>query len=245
MRKLFFIFLFSISVVSAQTIIERQVYGSAGKSEILNGTDYSYTIGEVVVTTETIGSTILTQGFQQPERITSPDSIVYELQNASCKDAKDGLIRIVSLPNCTLSALQVFFWNDGDTSRIKTNLAPGEYIANFICLTNPLDTIRDTIYVGLESEEPCLLKFYSGFTPNKDGSNDYWHIENIEVFMPNNVNIFNRWGDLVFTGENYDNVNVKWDGKDNKKNLQLPDGTYFYVATVQDIVYKGWVELTR
>lgn len=247
MQKLLFILslIGSVPAAFSQTSIERQVFGTAGKAETIGSIDISYTIGECVVTTETTGSNILTQGFQQPEKFTSPDSIVYEKQNATCKDSKDGLIRIISVPNCTLSVLQNFFWSDGDTSRIRTNLPAGTYIANFVCLSAPLDTIRDTITIGLESEDPCVLKFYSGFTPNKDGGNDYWHIENIELFQPNSISVFNRWGDLVWTGENYDNNTVKWVGREYRKDIPLPDGTYFYVAKVQDIIYKGWVELTR
>lgn len=243
MRTLVFILLSVLAVNLYCQNISRQVYGTAGQSVIIGGTDYSYTIGEPVVTTITAGSITLTQGFQQPERF-AIDSIIFEKQDASCKDASDGLIRIIGLPSCQ-PLLGRFFWEDGDTSRIKTNLPAGTYVANFICLSSPLDTIRVSITIGSESEEPCLLKFYSGFTPNKDGINDYWHIDNIEVFTPNTIQIYNRWGDMIWQGESYDNNEVRWDGNEFRNGLPVPDGTYFYVAKVKEQLYKGWVELTR
>jgi gliding motility-associated-like protein len=58
------------------------------------------------------------------------------------------------------------------------------------------------------------------------------------------VSIYNRWGDLVWSGKNYDNVNVVWEGK-NKNGQDLPDATYFYLVEIPDKTYKGWVELTH
>lgn len=88
------------------------------------------------------------------------------------------------------------------------------------------------------------LKFYSGITPNGDDKNDVWIIENIEQFPENSVKIFNRWGEIVWKGDNYDNENVVWAG-DNEGGSKMADATYFYIAEINGSVYKGWVELTR
>lgn len=58
------------------------------------------------------------------------------------------------------------------------------------------------------------------FTPNGDGKNDYFYIDNIENYPDCEVTIMNRYGNLVYRNKNYTN---NWDG-DN-----LPDGTYYYV----------------
>ncbi len=68
---------------------------------------------------------------------------------------------------------------------------------------------------------------YSGFTPNDDGYNDYWHIENAEGYPNCQVDVFNRWGERIFSTGNYDNVSNVWDGTRNGK--PLPVGTYYYV----------------
>ena len=88
------------------------------------------------------------------------------------------------------------------------------------------------------------LKFYSGFTPNKDGNNDNWQIDGITKFPNNTVSIFNRWGEKVWHTTKYDNIEVVWDGTSYMGQL-LPDATYFYVIEADGKTYKGWVELTK
>lgn len=66
---------------------------------------------------------------------------------------------------------------------------------------------------------------YNGVSPDGDGLNDYWHIENIDKLpdaRPNKVTIFNRWGDVLWSAKDYDNVTNVFTGGD------LPAGTYFY-----------------
>ncbi len=90
------------------------------------------------------------------------------------------------------------------------------------------------------------MKFFNAFSPNDDGLNDGWEIENIESgdYNDNKVEIYNRWGQLIWDGSHYDNKNVVWKGRSNNDN-ELPDATYFYIATVNGDVYKGFIELTR
>ncbi len=71
------------------------------------------------------------------------------------------------------------------------------------------------------------LEFPSGFTPNGDGTNDKW-ILNEALLGRAKVEIFNRWGKRVFYSENYAEP---WDGKFNNKDL--PIGTYYYIVTVK------------
>ena len=69
------------------------------------------------------------------------------------------------------------------------------------------------------------LAVFNGVSPDGDGLNDYWHIENIDKLpdaQPNKVTIFNRWGDVLWSAKNYDNVTNVFTGDD------LPAGTYFY-----------------
>lgn len=74
------------------------------------------------------------------------------------------------------------------------------------------------------------LVVYNALSPNGDEKNDVLYVENIdrmEDTRSNVVTIYNRWGDEVWRGVNYDNTTVAFDGtaKDGK---QLPAGTYFY-----------------
>lgn len=69
---------------------------------------------------------------------------------------------------------------------------------------------------------------YNAVSPNNDSRNDIFNIANIDVIEPNNnVTIYNRWGDVVWDGTNYNNTTVVFTGKSNKGN-ELPSGSYFY-----------------
>lgn len=75
---------------------------------------------------------------------------------------------------------------------------------------------------------------YNAVSPNSDGINDYFRIENIERFPNNTVTIFNRWGTLVYKTVNYGaHGNVFRGISDGKgtldKNENLPTGTYYYI----------------
>jgi len=62
------------------------------------------------------------------------------------------------------------------------------------------------------------------FTPNGDGFNDEWKVNNKEVVSPFKLWIYNRAGSLVYFSENYNN-----DWKGNYHGNPLPQGTYYYV----------------
>jgi gliding motility-associated-like protein len=81
-------------------------------------------------------------------------------------------------------------------------------------------------------------------TPNGDGCNDVWVIDGIEKFPDNKVKIFNRWGDKIYEGAHYNNINVSWNGT-YRNNEFLPDGTYFYILEIKGSkTVKGWIYIT-
>jgi gliding motility-associated-like protein len=80
----------------------------------------------------------------------------------------------------------------------------------------------DTIYVVVG------VKTYDAITPNGDGYNDSWTPLDIESYENALVQIFNRWGGLVFEskgGVSY--TNNPWNGKNEGKELAV--GTYYYI----------------
>lgn len=68
------------------------------------------------------------------------------------------------------------------------------------------------------------------FTPNGDGFYDKWVVINGTCAKVVKVNVYNRWGGLVYNNENYRN---DWQG--TYKGKALPDGTYYYVIDVQPV----------
>jgi gliding motility-associated-like protein len=93
--------------------------------------------------------------------------------------------------------------------------------------------------LGRVKEELILpgdVVVYNGVTPNGDGLNDYFLIDNIQNLANNNVQIFNRWGVKVFETNNYDSAGNVFDGYSEGRltisgNDQLPTGTYYYVLS--------------
>jgi gliding motility-associated-like protein len=80
------------------------------------------------------------------------------------------------------------------------------------------------------------------FTPNGDGINDAWYIEDIQNYPSNEVSVFNIYGNEVYTKKNYMN---DWKGTYN--GAELPDGTYYYVLRFDNSnkVLKGSVDIIK
>ncbi|WP_242926060.1 ice-binding family protein [Pontibacter vulgaris] len=68
------------------------------------------------------------------------------------------------------------------------------------------------------------LSFPKAISPNGDGKNDTWIVNNLTKFPTNEVVIFNRWGSEVYRRNNYQN---DWAGNG------VEQGTYFYKVKVQ------------
>ncbi len=100
--------------------------------------------------------------------------------------------------------------------------------------------------VNLESgpfNEACIdgLVISNLFTPNGDGKNDTWTMDNIDYVYGCNVMVFNRWNQKVFESSTYNN---DWNGTSN--GSPLPEDTYYYVIECDgEIKYKGALTLVR
>ncbi len=83
--------------------------------------------------------------------------------------------------------------------------------------------------------ETCELVIPEAFSPNSDGINDRFEVENLAGEYPNyNMEIYNRWGNKVFTGNS---SNPSWDGTSDDGSLGdgvLPVGVYFYILNFND-----------
>jgi gliding motility-associated-like protein len=110
-------------------------------------------------------------------------------------------------------------------------------------ISNPTATplVTTTYYVTGTSINGCIatdsvtvtviptIQFPDGITPNGDGKNDTWVIDYIDQYQDAVVEIYNRWGELLFHSDDYQN---DWDGTYNGENL--PIGTYYYIIDLKD-----------
>ncbi|MDF4203695.1 BspA family leucine-rich repeat surface protein [Maribacter sp. SA7] len=108
----------------------------------------------------------------------------------------------------------------------------------YITIT-PYNSVGEAIGCELQSFTTMIPEDETkyGFSPDGDGINEYWHIENIDYYPENVVSIYNRWGAMVFQIENYDNVSNVFSGTANVQTKlgadQLPTGTYFFNIQIE------------
>jgi len=70
------------------------------------------------------------------------------------------------------------------------------------------------------------LTIPNAFSPNNDGINDVWNIPALSSYADCSVQIFNRYGQLLFESKGY---SKPWNG--TFKGEQLPVATYYYIIT--------------
>ena len=83
----------------------------------------------------------------------------------------------------------------------------------------------------------CPPTVYNAVSVNGDGSNDTFFIDGLrDVFVNFNLEIYNRWGKLVWTGNN---SKEDWDGTvpNAVGGDKAPEGTYYYVLKLNDPDY--------
>ena len=109
------------------------------------------------------------------------------------------------------------------------------------------DTLTCSFNVQVNMKE-ILFEVSQMLTPNNDGVNDTWQLEDIEEYPDNEVIIVDRWGSPIFKTQGYNNENNAWDGT-NQNGDPVPTGTYFYQVSVRFAssteTKKGFIELVR
>ncbi|WP_298263527.1 gliding motility-associated C-terminal domain-containing protein [uncultured Lutibacter sp.] len=143
-------------------------------------------------------------------------------------------------------AMVTFTANDLDNDAIADSCdddIDGDGVENTVdnCPTtsnaNQADIDRNGIGDVCDTSE---LEIPQGFSPNGDGVNDEFIITGLHKYPNNSIQIFNRWGNLVYESKNYQNY---WDGIASGKKKKLPAAPYFYVLSINggSKVVKGWI----
>ena len=74
--------------------------------------------------------------------------------------------------------------------------------------------------VKVVTEKACQVIIPNVFSPNGDNENDYFVIQNLDLFPNSRLQIFDRWGLKLFDDADYKNT---WTAPN------VPDGTYYYI----------------
>jgi len=135
--------------------------------------------------------------------------------------------------------INAWAWNFGDigNSNIQNPTfafnTPGTYIVTL--LVEDENGCRD------EASQQYLISgsfaIPNSFTPNGDGFNDLFVVVGLEAYDNVKLNIYNRWGNVVYSSNDYNN---DWAATDQ------PDGVYFYILELgNDETYNGNITILR
>lgn len=107
---------------------------------------------------------------------------------------------------------------------------------------NGCQSIAGPYYVSTELPE---IHIYNLITPNEDDFNDYLTIDNMEIYDRIAITIYNRYGQQVYSIENYKSEDPGWYGQ--YENTELSAGVYFYLVTTYpgEKQYKGSITILK
>lgn len=154
----------------------------------------------------------------------------------SCRDQMDGVIEVYPTGGY---GVYEYLWSTNITDNEINELLGGSYI---ITVTDLVGCVKDTILVMPVMDIECL-EVPNAFTPNNDGINDQWEIKNIYLYPEASVQIFNKWGKIVYEISN--GYTDYWDG--TKNGYELPAATYYYIIKIREDIhpYTGPITIVR
>lgn len=178
-----------------------------------------------VVISDANGCTTIHSGISiwQPNPIVI-DSIV---KQRSCELVNDGMIAVY--PSGGYGSYH-FLWSNLSTNDTIMNLTSGNYIIT-VSDDNNCEYIRE--FEILPNSDQCW-EIWTSFSPNGDGINDNWNIHFSHLYPKISVQVFNRWGALIY--ESIGNYKP-WDGSGPGGQL-VPPATYYFVVDLKDEITK-------
>jgi gliding motility-associated-like protein len=166
------------------------------------------------------------------------DTIIIGIFTPPNADAGEDVFTAFGIPisfggNPTGTAGTSLNWSPGVDLNDSTATNPTATIdttTTFIVTVSDANGCVDTDTVVVEVLSPIFIP--NGFSPNGDGPNDVWEIDFIEYFPECQVEVYNRWGQLLFISVGYQ---IPWDGKYEDK--EVPIGTYYYVINLNNPLF--------
>jgi gliding motility-associated-like protein len=171
--------------------------------------------------------------FEQPQFVEAgPDQVLNLTNSTQVSGQSDGNGWL----EWSSPVQQIFFSDETNITTEVSSLPPGTSLI-YLSLTNgACPAIYDSLFITVQG-----LQIPTGISPNGEGFNDTFEIPGITNLSERTLNVFNRWGQLVYTNESYDN---SWGGlSDDGK--ELPNDTYFFELNIGAEVQRGYVIIKR
>lgn len=180
--------------------------------------------------------------FSTSATVSEPDSILITgvVTNESTANAGDGSIILEVTGGVSP---YTFLWEDGTITQNRSDLISGRYD---VTVTDANGCTASTAFNFNTQEGGAGFEVIADdvFTPNSDNMNDTWMVNGIENFPNNQLLVYNRWGQLVYSTRGYAN---DWTGT-NTDGEELQTGAYWYIFQLNDpndIQLSGVVTLVR
>ena len=164
---------------------------------------------------------------------------IYETPNASFTSSVTTISDLgtsVSFTNNSVNA-STYGWNFDDLNPFSSQINPIHFFET-TQLTDTFyveliaysiygcsDTVNQVIYFLPNNAVPIDVFIPTGFSPNDDNENDSWSITGLEKYPNSIINVFNRWGQLLFEGGPKNSI---WNGLYEGKIL--PTADYYYIV---------------
>lgn len=165
-----------------------------------------------------------------------------------CTDTATQTVKVYPVPQLRGGEVPVA---EGETVQLKPayvatdahfHWSPGTYLSSDTAaapFVHPLDDITYRIDLtgagGCTTSDNLNVKLVrkpiipNAFSPNGDGINDVWHITYLSAYPNCTVDVYNRYGQRVFTSTGY---RTDWNGSYNGQPLTV--GTYYYVIDLKN-----------
>ncbi|MGB5238637.1 MAG: gliding motility-associated C-terminal domain-containing protein [Flavobacteriaceae bacterium] len=145
-----------------------------------------------------------------------------------------------------LSDLKVVGWSKSENQWVNLGNTATEGGRDYGSITSEVFTPSEYEIITIGGNDDALETFDTieldnyFMTPNGDGQNDILELDGITQSPNNSLQIFNRYGVMVYSKDNYRN---EFDGRSNretaiKQSSGLESGVYFYILTMHDLRQK-------
>jgi gliding motility-associated-like protein len=138
-------------------------------------------------------------------------------------------------------------WDTGSTNPAITVSIGGSYKVE---ISNGCEADTKVFEYVITAKDcyTCEVSLPNVFTPNGDEKNDLFEITGTDDIARFNLQVYNRWGKLVYQTDQMDNF---WTGSEDGK--ESAEGIYFWTINLQciagrkikDNFYKGWVNVLK
>ena len=131
--------------------------------------------------------------------------------------------------DATTSGASSYLWQDESTSPVFIAEQPGIYS---VTVSNICMSVSDSIEIKTKDCSVLEIWFPNAFTPDGDGINDIFkpEINDPELLKEYEMTIYNRWGNLIFTTQDY---LMGWNGKDHRNEI-CSEGIYTAIFKYKD-----------